>query len=149
MCKALDVANYIVNTIPVDNLKLQKLLYYSQAVHMVLNKSFDEPLFLEDIEAWTYGPVVPSVYRKYKSNGFNTIPAKGLKCSLNPNEIKTIDIVLSYYGSMSGVELVSKTHQEEPWRSVYDEHKKNNIITKRSIFNYFNSCLSFSENETN
>ena len=42
----------------VSNLKLQKLLYYVQGFHLAV---FGEPLFEEEIEAWMYGPVVPSV----------------------------------------------------------------------------------------
>jgi uncharacterized phage-associated protein len=59
MAKAFEAAKYIINSLPVDNLKLQKLLYYSQAVHLVLNGKL--PLFNEAIEAWDYGPVVPRV----------------------------------------------------------------------------------------
>ena len=43
----------------ISNLKLQKLLYYSQGCFLALR---DEPLFDSPIEAWTYGPVVPEVY---------------------------------------------------------------------------------------
>jgi uncharacterized phage-associated protein len=49
MTTAFDVAKYIINATPVDNLKLQKLLYYSQGVYLVLNNK--QPLFPEDIEA--------------------------------------------------------------------------------------------------
>ena len=47
----------------ISNLKLQKLVYYAQGFHLAL---YDEPLFLEAIEAWTHGPVVPDLYRHYK-----------------------------------------------------------------------------------
>lgn len=48
----------------ITNLKLQKLLYYSQAWHLAI---YDEPLFQDRIEAWVHGPVVPSVFREYRS----------------------------------------------------------------------------------
>ena len=38
------------------NLKLQKLMYYSQAWHLALR---DIPLFNEDFQAWVHGPVLP------------------------------------------------------------------------------------------
>jgi len=47
----------------ISNLKLQKLLYYAQAWHLV---NFDVPLFGDSIEAWDFGPVIPNVYRQYK-----------------------------------------------------------------------------------
>lgn len=40
------------------NMKLQKMLYYQQGLHLAY---FGTPLFDEDLEAWMYGPVVPSV----------------------------------------------------------------------------------------
>lgn len=52
------------------NMKLQKMLYYQQGFHLAY---FDKPLFQEDIEAWMYGPVVPSMYEKYKEFGRNGI----------------------------------------------------------------------------
>jgi uncharacterized phage-associated protein len=72
MASAGDVAKYIIKSLPVDNLKLQKLLYYSQAVHLVLNDK--APLFPGVIEAWDYGPMAPPVYREYKQYGLEIIP---------------------------------------------------------------------------
>jgi uncharacterized phage-associated protein len=43
----------------VNNLKLQKLLYYAQAWHLALH---DEPLFPEKFQAWMTGPVIPAMY---------------------------------------------------------------------------------------
>ena len=63
MTKAMDIARYIANVIEVDEIKLQKLLFYTQAVCLV---RFDKPAFTESIEAWDYGPVVPAVYHKLK-----------------------------------------------------------------------------------
>ena len=64
--QAIEVAGYICNyptMSDIDNLKLQKLLFYSQTVHLVFNS---EPLFSDEIQAWDYGPVIPSVYEKAK-----------------------------------------------------------------------------------
>ena len=46
---------------PLTNLRLQKLLYYAQAWSLVVRES---ELFSDEVEAWRYGPVVPSVYQK-------------------------------------------------------------------------------------
>ena len=144
MCKAINVAEYIINTISVDNLKLQKLLFYSQAVHLVLNKT---PLFNDRIEAWMYGPVVPSVYKKYKKFGYEILqPNKTQKATLSDSEIESIDMVLDYYGNMNGVQLITKTHQESPWKDVYVANK-NILITNESIYNYFVNQFEFDETE--
>jgi len=44
-------------------MKLQKLVYYSQAWALVWD---EEPLFTERVEAWANGPVVPDLYREHK-----------------------------------------------------------------------------------
>ena len=70
--KALDIANKIISKTDLEhgdtisNLKLQKMMYYRQGFHLAY---FGTPLFDEDIVAWQYGPVVPSVYKE--SNHLN------------------------------------------------------------------------------
>ena len=57
---AHEVAAAIQARLPgVDQMKLQKLLYFAQGHHLA---DFGELLFREDIEAWKYGPVVRVVY---------------------------------------------------------------------------------------
>lgn len=53
------------------NLKLQKLLYYSQGFYLAI---YNKPLFPDRIEAWVHGPTVPSVYKRLQRYGYNTIP---------------------------------------------------------------------------
>ncbi len=48
-----------------STVKLQKLVYYSQAWHLVWE---DRPLFPERIEAWANGPVVPDLYREHRGD---------------------------------------------------------------------------------
>ncbi|HBY79059.1 MAG TPA: hypothetical protein DEG47_19150, partial [Cyanobacteria bacterium UBA11148] len=60
MARAVDVAKYILTkTGEMTAMKLQKLVYYSQAWSLVWDES---PLFDEDIQAWANGPVVPILY---------------------------------------------------------------------------------------
>ncbi|TET33279.1 MAG: DUF4065 domain-containing protein [Planctomycetota bacterium] len=64
-----EVARYIIwhaknNTVPMNNLKLQMLLYYAQGWHLAL---YGKKLFSKPIEAWVHGPVVKSIYSKYKN----------------------------------------------------------------------------------
>ncbi len=74
---ARDVADYLLYHVDEDagdsmsNLKLQKLLYYAQGVHLALT---GKPLFLEHIEAWQHGPAVPALYRACKGRGSCPLP---------------------------------------------------------------------------
>jgi uncharacterized phage-associated protein len=145
MVSAGEVAKYIIKSLPVDNLKLQKLLYYSQAVHLVLNDK--TPLFPEDIEAWDYGPVVPPVYREYRQYGLETIPIPQNDDCLNlaAGEIVSIDMALAYFGEMSGLALMSGTHQETPWKTSYRSGWPSNIIPIELIYDYFKNTLEFED----
>ena len=72
----IDISSYIIeysNEIgsPVSNLKLQKLLYYSQAAMLV---ELGQKCFDSKIMAWEFGPVVVEAYQHYKEYGRDVIP---------------------------------------------------------------------------
>lgn len=117
----------------ISNLKLQKLLYYAQGSYLGLK---DEPLFNEEIEAWTYGPVVPEVYHEYKGYGSKLIDTSEMIFStdvIDPEDVKVLEEVYQVFGQYSASKLVKMTHEETPWLST----KKNCIIEKDVIKKYF------------
>ncbi|MDR1231923.1 MAG: DUF4065 domain-containing protein [Spirochaetaceae bacterium] len=144
MAEVQEVAKYIIKSLPVDNLKLQKLLYYSQGIHLVLHEK--TPLFPESIEAWDYGPVVPEVYRAYKQHGFDVIPpAEDEPLPLGIEEIDAVDKALACFGEMSGVALIHQTHYEQPWRSAYKPGWPSRKISIDVMYDYFMNSLDFSD----
>jgi uncharacterized phage-associated protein len=145
MAAALNVAKYIIKSLPTDNLKLQKLLYYSQAVYLVLNDK--RPLFPEDIEAWDYGPVVPPVYREYKKYGLEPIPLNDNAVPLSLDEIRSVDLVLAGFGAMTGPELIKQTHYEAPWRNAYSPGRPSRKISLDALYSYFKENLDFDGDE--
>jgi len=147
MATAFDVAEYIIKSLPVDNLKLQKLLYYSQAVHLV--RYGGSPLFGEDIEAWDYGPVVPPVYKQYKPHGFDIIrpPAEETRTCLQPEQMRSVVMALACFGEMSGTALINQTHRESPWKNAYRPGLPSRVITLESIYDFFHKNLEFTEDE--
>jgi uncharacterized phage-associated protein len=138
-----EIAKYIIKSLPVDNLKLQKLLYYSQGVYLVLHEKV--PLFPEDIEAWDYGPVVPEIYRSYKSCGFDIIEPMDDPLLLNIEAIDAIDKALACFGEMSGIALIHQTHWEKPWREAYKPGRPSGIISIDVMYDYFMGSLDFSD----
>lgn len=97
------------------NLKLQKLLYYAQAWHLAL---YDEPLFDERIEAWVHGPVVPSIYHRFKDYQWRPITQEIPEVSLPGDVTKHLVEVLDAYGGFTGFQLERLTHEEDPWKSA-------------------------------
>lgn len=116
MPSAHDVARYILETKgEMDTWKLQKLVYYSQAWHLVWD---DEPLFDERIEAWANGPVVPDLYREHRGKFKMASWPEGRVSRLNDSQRESIDVVLKHYGKRSGFALREQTHKEPPWKDA-------------------------------
>lgn len=118
------------------NLKLQKLLYYVQGASLAL---LDKPMFEDEIEAWQYGPVVPSVYSKFACFKKNVIELNNEPLpNLSENEITLIKEIYDQFGQYSAFALVKMTHEETPWIEAYYKKDVNKVIPKESIKKYFN-----------
>lgn len=120
MATVFDVADYVLKKQgSMTATKLQKLCYYSQAWHLVWEET---ALFQERIEAWANGPVVRSLYRQHRLQYLvDNMDGVGDGSRLTPPEKETVDVVLGFYGSMSGAELSELTHREDPWRRARAE----------------------------
>lgn len=109
-----DVASMIIASLgPIDTYRLQKLVYYSQAWHLVRH---GEPLFVDEVEAWAKGPVVRSLYRAHRGAfGVATWPT-GDHARLSNQGREIVTWVVGTYGRFTGDELSRMTHAEAPWR---------------------------------
>lgn len=115
----------------ISNLKLQKLLYQAQGCYLALNGI---PLFKEDIEAWEHGPVVPEIYRKYKSYHSNGIEYQSdYDGSISSADETILKEVYEQFGQYSAWGLRNMTHHETPWLST----KRNDVIDLNVISDYF------------
>ena len=116
MASAHDVAKYILDQRgEMSTWKLQKLVYYSQAWHLVWR---DEPLFSDSIEAWANGPVVRALYDRHRGRFSIQDWEPGDPKTLSAGEKKSIDAVLNSYGDLTGRQLSFLTHSEMPWREA-------------------------------
>ena len=104
----------------ITNLKLQKLCYYAQAWHLALHRT---PLFRDRIEAWAHGPIVPSLYRRFKSYRWLSIdPSEASSdpyVDLHASDISFLEQIWDRYGSLTAKQLEKLTHGEDPWRRAY------------------------------
>jgi uncharacterized phage-associated protein len=158
--KTLDIINLsefvlaysFKNEIVINPLKLQKLLYYIQAWHLVF---FDNnPLFNEVPEAWVNGPVYRNVFNRFKSfQIYNPLKLKDvskidktfedskLKLDLDSEQWDFLNAILRHYGLMSHEKLVYLTHSENPWNEArgglnafdYSDNK----ISHESMYQYY------------
>ena len=116
MASVHDIAAYILDKRgSMSTWKLQKLVYYAQAWHLVWD---EEPLFKARIEAWANGPVVPELYRRHRGQFSISQWEDGDPKALDPGEQATVDLVLDSYGHLTGRQLSVLTHAEGPWQEA-------------------------------
>jgi uncharacterized phage-associated protein len=111
-----DVAEYILRSRgEMTAMKLQKLVYYSQAWSLVWD---ERPMFDEAIQAWANGPVCRTLYsahhRQFSVVPHSILPA-GTEPDLDDRAKGTIEAVLNFYGDKSAQWLSDLTHLEAPW----------------------------------
>ena len=116
MNAALDVACYIIekSRYTKTHLQVQKLVYISHGFMLAIH---DRPLFYDDVEAWSHGPTIPSIYGAFERWGSGVIGStttSSSPCTPPPSpppkqfddeERKVIDSVYENYGKFSGYHL--------------------------------------------
>jgi uncharacterized phage-associated protein len=126
----------------ITNLKMQKLLYYAQAWHLVnFNK---KPLFNDGIEAWDFGPVIPSVYHEYKTFGYRPIPhaiTKNEEAPFTPDQMEYLELLYDKFIRFSAHELVNMSHNEDPWKKAFNSDLYPKIISHEEMTKYYSKLL--------
>jgi Uncharacterized phage-associated protein len=120
---AFDIANYFLYKAQkedqelLSNLKLQKLIYYAQGLHLAI---YGKPLFANIIEAWNYGPVIPILYHKYKEYGYGGIPSlENFDPSIIDNEtLDFLDGIFDFFGQYSAIRLMEFAHDDQCWKDA-------------------------------
>lgn len=139
---ALSISQYVIehewdNNRAVNNLRLQKLLYFIQGYFYIC---YGEKCFHDKIEAWNFGPVVPIVYYQYSIYGSCIISKKEIYPT---NEItdkhkKAIDFILDKCSVFSNTELREISQNQKPWIDAY-AFSFNREISERKMKEYFTS----------
>lgn len=130
----LDIAKYVLSKEKCTHLKLQKLIYFCYADYIVSTKN---KLFDDTIYAFQYGPVIKSVYERYKGtatwledevdirNLTDEMPARS-RILFADNGIEKLDSIgstLDKYSRYTATQLVELTHEKNsPW-DVTDKRK--------------------------
>lgn len=134
MANIFDFANFFIDLSihndedPMTNLRLNKLLYFAQGCSLARR---GKPLFSDKIEAWQYGPVVPSVYhnfKSYKKNPIDKVFKKYDPSVFSPEEFDLLIDVAREFGKYTSPTLVNISHaQDGPWRRVFDSDTEKEI----------------------
>lgn len=145
---ALSVANYFIELSQdegkkITQLGLMKRVYAAHGFSLaLLNLSLLDDRF-DKVEAWKYGPVIPSVYHSFKFYKDKPITKKTIMAIWDDTQKKEefitpeledenakviIKMVWNRYKNYSDSEMVSLTHKKgTPWALCYEEGMNNEI----------------------
>jgi len=143
MATVFDVAKYFLDKLgPMSTWKLQKLCYYAQAWTLAWD---EKPLFQEDFQAWSNGPVCPELFQKHK--GLFMISSEELTDGdpgvFDQDQRDALDVICNDYGDKDAYWLREQTHNEDPWRNARGKvppgASSNTLITKEVMGEYYGS----------
>lgn len=119
MSTAVKVAEHIIYEAqkrkkPVTNIKLQKLLYFTQGVYLA---KYNKLAFEDNIIAWKYGPVIKDIYYKYSLYGAEPIiVVEEYDSKISLMLINAINIVLESFLDVNQTDLIEETIKSgSPW----------------------------------
>lgn len=127
----------------VTNLKLQKLLYFLEAIYMVYTD--DVKLYDDEFYAWDFGPVNEIIYNEYKIFG-NTPIILEEEVLINEENKKYIEYLYNIFGSFSAFDLVTISHSEgSPWYNINKKYNDNiphkTVIRKQDTKEWFKRII--------
>lgn len=121
------VANYFLAKNRLTQMKLHKLLYYAHGWHLGFQ---EKPLLDETLEAWRYGPVVPSIHREFGRFGATPIDCSATEFDPQHEDFLSVpridasdkfvrDLlarIWEVYGDYTAAQLSRLTHAvDSPW----------------------------------
>ena len=104
----------------------------------------DEPLLEESVEAWRYGPVVPSVYHSFKAFGDQPITlTTAEQAELTSQQKKLIATFERPHRELDGLQLSAMTHARgTPWDRTIKSRGEGAVIPNALIKNYYHRMLT-------
>ncbi len=151
---AVLIANYVLSkTGPIDAVKLQKTLYFIEAIHLA---RFGTSLIDEDFEAWVHGPVLKSVYNEFKNQSTfihshinKTGDAEGCK-DLKNEQLALIHEIIADCVSKSSSNLRLNSHDlvwEQTRKGLGPNDNSNRKMDKKQIRAHYRKEIAKSENK--
>jgi uncharacterized phage-associated protein len=97
---------------------------------------YGRPLIRDRVEAWRYGPVIPSVYQALK--GYRSEPVTNYVAApvekYDSNEQTLVRQVYDFYKRFDGIELSKMTHMPgTPWYEAWENGGQNQPIPTEAI----------------
>jgi len=150
-----EIANFVLDFCDgqgraVTNLSLQKIVYFCHVWSLI---ELDRPLIRHKFEAWDFGPVLPYLYREFKSFDRSPIVSRATKIDSNDGRQRLVLYnfdsqtdsllrkVVRFYSTMRAGDLVELSHADGgPWHSVWNHQGSINPgmkIDDRKIIEFY------------
>jgi uncharacterized phage-associated protein len=161
---AIAVANYLLRRardigLELTPMEILKLVYIAHGWNLAIG---DHPLIREEIEVWTYGPVIRSLYDSVKHYGRDPISAPLQNSCIDSatrnvreeepaepftdDERMILDRVVEVYGPLRAFQLSALTHKEgTPWSKANAQGRS--TITDPEIAEHFRQLAQEQEVE--
>ncbi|GAB3913927.1 Panacea domain-containing protein [Larkinella knui] len=132
---------------PLTPMKLQKLIYMAHGLHLARH---EKPLIAEQVQAWSYGPVIPDVYTRFKRFGNNPIttpiPTNDWDEELDRQAQDSINFAWDIAKDYNAIQLSNWTHVEgSPWYQSVSRNGDGTIeqepIDNELIKDYFTEII--------
>lgn len=146
--KSLAVAQYILNRRGAirDTLSPMQLIKLAYIAHGFMLGWRGEPLLDEQVQAWRYGPVVPSIYHAIKDFGSSPVSQiRGAPCGwqFSEEEMSVMNYVADNYSSWDGIQLSDATHQSgTPWSTTWGIFGQNAPISNDLIQHFYAGVIN-------
>lgn len=124
VAKYLNELNVERHACSMDEMKMHKMMYFSQRESLMIN---DNPLFEDLFEAWKFGPVLKSVRNEYRCNELFA----SVNGNLTDDEKGLVSSVFERYDPFDAWDLSSLSHQEFSWKQAREGLAPNEHGTKK------------------
>jgi uncharacterized phage-associated protein len=113
------------------NMKLQKLLYFSQLIHLA---KFDKPLFENKMYAFKNGTVIEEVRQAYQHNHDALIYQSYEKIfEFDEEQNFTLNAAIDIFGEFNANELSDLNHEQFSWKNAYRKSIRNNGYHEKEV----------------
>lgn len=139
---------YLINLFHKDRkvitqLHVQKLMFIFEAYY--INVTGENKLYNCKFKAWSFGPVIHRLYKRYKNYGKDDIQLskqeEEVGNQISGRKKQIMEELYETFKDFSAIELLSFTHaQDSPWKNIWNEEPYSNI-SKESMKEWFSKYL--------
>ncbi|MPX98361.1 DUF4065 domain-containing protein, partial [Salinivibrio sp. VYel6] len=92
------------------HMQLQKLTYIAHGFKLAISGG-QQGLISDPVNAWKFGPVIPSLYHDLKRFGNGYVPELNKGMQIANEDVDIVQAVYDTYGHLDGVSLSELTHR--------------------------------------